>query len=288
MVYCPQNYGFCKTLQSLSTNVWHDLQDAEDYNSPIHEESITQYNSLKLNRKHAKKNRVHQFKKHQEKRNGADWLWLFYDPGTLNYVGAAVQAKRLYSSGQYDVLKLDQAKKLINYTNLVRQNGIVPLYVFYNYPKIRVSRPDFYRRLNRLGPFRYLDPPADLGCTFMPARRLIHQGILRSTKPFDLSKDMRPWWHLACKCPMSRRPPSSPDDGVNRIANFIQTTGDVRERPDDFIDPRPAEGPFAALLKGEELPDEKLEHMFGLDEIDRDDPDAFDPKFVRLTEVVDG
>ena len=281
-MFCPLNDSFCKSLQILSSNVWHDLQDAITYNSPLHEESITQYNSLELNRRHKFKNRIHQFSKRKESKNGADWMWMFYDPGTLNYIGAAVQAKRLYETGKYDALSLNQAQKLIRYSNLLQFNNVVPLYIFYNHPGIRFSRPEFYRKLNRIGSFRYLDPPADLGCTFLHAQHLIYSGILRSTKPFDLSPHMRPWWHLACKCSLSSGK-DSPTDELQQLSKILQSG--LLSRPDFFIDPTQADGPLREWLMGEELPDGKLEHLFGLDEINPEDPDAFSPEFVLVTKI---
>lgn len=280
-MHCPINDGFCQSLQRLSSNVWHDLQDAITFNSPLHEESITQYNSLELNRAHRFRNRIHQFTKSKESKNGADWLWLFYDPGSLKYIGAAVQAKRLYNSDRYDALSLNQAQKLIRYSQLVQFNGVVPLYVFYNHPGFRFSRPEFYRKLNSLGGFRYLDPPADLGCTFLHAQHLIYSGLLRSTRPYDLSVHMRPWWHLACKCQGSNS--NLPDGQIQQLAEFMQ--GGLLSRPEYFIEPAKAEGPLSSLLAGDELPAEKMNHLFGLNEIDPEDHDAFRPEFVLITQL---
>jgi hypothetical protein len=59
------------------------------------------------------------------------------------------------------------------------------------------------------------------------------------------------------------------------------------EDDDSFIRPRLAEGSMLDFLEGESLPEEKLENMFGLNEIDPEDPNAFRPEFLKVTRIND-
>ena len=93
---------------------------------------------------------------------------------------------------------------------------------------------------------------------------------------------MRPWWHLACKCSFLSGN-GSPTDELQQLSKNLQSG--LISRPDFFIDPAQADGPLREWLLGEDLPDEKLEHLFGLNEVNPEDPDAFRPEFVLVTKV---
>lgn len=281
-MYCPSSNGLCQSLQALSSNVWHDLQDAITFSSPLHEEAITQYNSLMLTRNHWKENFIYQFNKMtEEPKTGADWLWVFFDSGKLNYIVVAVQAKRLYSSGKYDALKTSQTQKLIDYANN-QHLGCIPIYVFYNHPGLRVFRHPIKNKNWRMAYRPNVIDPIDLGCTFVNAHVIKHNGEAISKDPQSLSANTRPWWHLACQC-RRREPRSDRSDPLMVLAERLQD----RELGEDdgFVRPISAEGPMRDFLSGEGLPEEKMERLFGIDEIDPDDPDAFSPDFVLVTRI---
>jgi len=273
---------FDEGFEARRGRFWHDLSDAITYSSPLHEEAITQYNSLTLTRSHRRENFIYQFnKKTEEPKTGADWLWVFFDPGTLHYILVAVQAKRLYSSGKYDALKITQTQKLIDYA----QNqwlGCVPVYVFYNHSAVRINRPPVLHKNWNLALRPSVIDPVDLGCTFVNAHVVMHYGESISKNPQSLSANTRPWWHLVCKCQFSH-PRFNPSDPMTNLAERLQLS--EPEDDDSFIRPRTAEGPMLDFLTGESLPEEKLENMFGLNEIDPEDPDAFRPEFLKVTRI---
>ena len=277
-MYCPINNGFCQTMQRLSERIWFDLESARLLHSPLHEESITQYNSLHLMRSHGHQNNIRQFTKAEEKKNGSDWLWLFYEPGTLRYFRVAVQAKRLYDNGKYQAFKTPQLNNLIQYST---NNQSTPIYVLYNHPKMDISS-EFRQNLNSIAGGRSLNPASDLGCTFANAHDV---RFLRSKakNPKLLSKYMRPWWHLVCKCGAYQ------SGGGNNLdilfTSFLRLVTEFRD--DDALPFKPvlAEGGVRRWLDGDVVSIEQLRNEFGLDEIDSDDPAAFSPNWVIKTEI---
>ena len=118
-MFCPSGHCLCRTLQSESTRIWNDLQDAETLNSPIHEDTITQMLALNLNRQHGGQNRVHLFGRAEEAQNGSDFLWLFFSSDLARHFRVAVQAKRLYPGGKYGAFKTAQALTMYAYARSI-------------------------------------------------------------------------------------------------------------------------------------------------------------------------
>ena len=92
-MFCPSGFCICRTVQLESIRIWNDLQDAETFNSPLHEDSITQTLALSLNRQHGGQNRVHLFNRAEESKNGSDFLWIFFSSDLARLFRVAVQGQ---------------------------------------------------------------------------------------------------------------------------------------------------------------------------------------------------
>ena len=206
MVYCPQNYGLCLTMQKLSQEIWIDSGDAIDLSYPLYEETISQTTSLKLNRAHRPDSGM--MKAPNEQKNGADWLWFIHDDISLEYIVLAVQAKRLDEKGRYKAFDLSQPSKLNRFAH---KNKYIPLYIFYNHSKIgTLSYNQLYNDLLKnifLGNFysqdhRMPNIPCDLGATYIYAP--IVQSLAKNFKNVALDNQLkrlqRSWWKIACRC----------------------------------------------------------------------------------------
>jgi len=200
MVHCPMKDSFCEALQLMSSDTWSLLEDSKIYGAPIGEETITQLNCLRLNKNFGQITKTLQLTKQEEKKDGADWLWVFYDRRYWRSFTVAVQAKRLWEpENQYGAFKKGQVDKLLNYA---RRENAVPLYAFYNHHGLidRLTKRNF-----PLDTFlKYLLSPqgltANLGCTVCHAAEVHKISNTHAKKPEKLFSKMKPWWAPACRC----------------------------------------------------------------------------------------
>jgi hypothetical protein len=276
-VYCPKGHCLCRTVQSESARIWNDLQDAETYNSPIHEDTITQTFALKMNRQHAAETRVHQFTGAQEKKNGSDFLWLFFNSSYSQHFRVAVQAKRLYPNGKYAAFKQSQATKLVRYAS---SKQALPIYALYNYSPFFSSilssniymagaKKNVWRRRILSG----WHPTVNCGAIYVSANWIINSGKTTLT-PRDVLSFFKPLWFPLCTCMSSFT--SDPLDVL--AASFQQNAGSEDTRN---LRPIATSEPLEKWMSGRLTEDSEIEEAFLGEQESTSDPDgAFRPSFV--------
>lgn len=272
-MFCPSGHCLCRTLQTLSIQVWNDLQDAENLKTPFHEDTITQSLALHLNRQHPGKNKVHIFSRTAEGENGSDFIWLFFDPSLNRHVRVAVQAKRLYSSGKYDAFKAHQVPKITTYAKIV---GGQAIYLTYNYPPVswRSRWPFWVRAKRRLG-LKWIDPPRDLGLVYLEAGHLV--GIAdRALTPTTIAAHGRPMWHPFCTC-------SNTSTG-DALKDLLVRLNAVPE-DEDVGEPKLSETPsiIRRWMVGGDVDGNELRNTLRLGEVDGEG--SFSPSFLLGTIV---
>lgn len=278
-MFCPNGHCLCRTLQNLSVKTWNDLQDAEQYNSPMYEETITQNLSLELNKQHASQTKVHMFKKHQETLNGSDWIWLFYDKARRKEFRVIVQAKRLYPSGRYDAFKIEQPDKMLRYAGMV---NAVPVYALYNYPKARRSIYPPQKPI-WMGYIRGLDHARDYGVSLVHAKLVAALGI-DGKNARKMLEHAIPWWLPACNCGLLKMPNNS----LKQFAGNFSLLLSYFERFAGFQEIAEMSRATNSWLNGDGGSMDDLENEFlNADVIGdaRDDMNGFRPSFVMATDV---
>ncbi len=202
MRICPSGHCLCHTVQMESIRIWGDLQDAQNYQSPIHEDTITQTLALNLNREHGGQSRVHVFSRPEEAKNGSDFIWIFFSPDLSRHIRLVIQAKRLYPSGSYEAFKKNQAIRMRNYAYGI---GAVPVYVFYNFIP-------FLRAYNVLGGrdrywHRYMlisNCMRHFGSIYVRTEDILNL-TGSSISANEIVNVFRPLWHPFCVCDGPRR-----------------------------------------------------------------------------------
>ncbi len=224
-MFCRSGHCLCRTLQTQSTQVWNDLQDAVMLGSPYHEDTVTQSLALHLNRHHPAENRVHIFTgPRKESRNGSDFIWLLFDLSLSRYFPLAVQAKRLYPSGRYDAFKAHQVGKISTYAKII---GGFPIYLLYNYPPMVAGLWKIWSSRRPDWPITALDYPRDLGLTYVHADLVsgIGDGKL---DPSDIAATCFPMWTPFCHCHAT----SSDDPLENIWEAFTSWSKPIETMPD--------------------------------------------------------
>ena len=282
MVYCPIEDSFCKCLQSLSAMNWDMLEDAVKYRSPIHEETITQITSLHLNKPPFHLiNKVEQLTKTQEKKLGADWLWIFYEREYWRSFKVIVQAKRLYDCGTYRAITEQQTTKLINYA---RHKNAIPIYLFYNHKEIinRASQSPAGKR--KIAPL--LQSPQRckecIGSMVTHASNIHILTAKKARKPENTFPVCYPWWKPTCRCFLG----SSGSPGSDRINSLVRGFQSFRmedEKTPYIREPLSLDGTIKKWVMGEEVRQEELRKILRPD-IDERQPLA-KPSFVIATDV---
>jgi len=258
-MYCPMRDSFCECLQKLSAETWDVLEDAKSIGTPIYEETITQVNSLKLNKRFPYVNKVAQLTKPQETKLGADWIWVFYERKYWRSFRVVVQAKRLYEYGSYKAVTKNQTTKLINYAWL---ENAVPIYVFYNHEKIIKKAMKSASGMLRL--LTLLQAPQglreNLGTMACHASNIKTLTAKNAKKPENIFGKMFPWWEPACRCSFksSFNPPSDP---IDALAEGFQTLRAEDERT-PYIEPSRAEEILQDWLTNEDVNVEGLRQHF--------------------------
>jgi len=273
-MFCPSGHCLCRTLQGQSTQVWNDLQDAEKYGTPYHEDTVTQSLALHLNRYHPAENRVHIFGRAAKSKNGSDFIWLFFDHSLHRYFPVAVQAKRLYPNGRYDAFKTHQVDKIRSYAAVI---GGVPIYLVYHYPKALPGLWKGWHHGRPAWPVRGLDYPRDLGLVYVHADHVV--GIKDGKLvPDDIAPHCFPMWTPFCQCHGIGHSDPLEAFWINLIG--LMRASDPRETPDGPAEPHPM---LRSWMSGEEVRDEGLMDVLRLYDIV--DVQGFSPSFVMGTTI---
>jgi len=273
-MFCPSGHCLCRTLQTQSTQVWNDLQDAEMLGTPYHEDTVTQSLALHLNRQHPADNRVHIFGRAAESKNGSDFIWLFFEPSLSRYFPVAVQAKRLYPSGRYDAFKAHQVDKIRKYAHVI---GGVPIYLTYNFPEMVPGLWKVWSHGRPTWPVHILDYQRDLGLSYVHADHVvgIKDGKL---SPSDIASHCFPMWTPFCQCRAS-----SSGDPLNDLWLRFSVSAEGEEPSAARQGPMDTHPLLRSWKSGEEVRDEGLMDVLRMYEFA--DGEGFSPSFVLGTTI---
>ena len=198
---------FCRSFQHEACKVWQDMSDAEQFGVPRNEETTTEELLLRLARKHQGRGlSVKTYTKKEEAATGSDWAFWFSDPNRRG-IGARIQAKRLFSpSGRYESLfhqsdaQKNQGGPTPNQcqTMLEHQDGLVPIYIFYNSEALLKSPPSAFDPYwcKWYWPFYYFGLPA-WGISAASGLAVKQANWGKNNKPDDFF--MAPWHCLVCE-----------------------------------------------------------------------------------------
>ena len=271
-MYCPSGHCLCRTMQAKSRQIWDDLHDAEQLGTPYHEDTVTQSLALHLNRHHPAENRVHVFRRATEGKNGSDFIWLFFDRGLTRYFPAAVQAKRLYTSGRYEAFKADQVDRIRQYALIA---GALPIYLTYNYPAIAERLWAAWQTRRRRWPVRRLDYQRDSGLIYCHADRVanVPDGQLSSN---HIAQNGFPMWTVFCTCMDTFR-----GDALGHLHTaLVAELEDAETRAEPVQETPPA---LRSWISGEEVEERVLrEHLYFQERVD---DEGFAPSFILGTRV---
>ena len=204
--------NYCRSFREEAKKVWSDMSDAEKFNTPRNEETTTEELLLSLARKHNGRGlEIKAHTKKEESKTGADWAIWFTD-SSCQGIGARIQAKRLFAdSAAYNALfhqskKQRETREKPNWlvpnqceTLLTHNDGLVPLYVFYNSDRFPCaytcsSHMQFAWRCHWDCPFQF----EDWGISAASALAIKEANWGKNNKPGDFP--MTPWHCLVCAC----------------------------------------------------------------------------------------
>lgn len=196
---------FCRSFQHEACKVWQDMSDAKQFGMPRNEETVTEELLLSLAREHQGRGlSVKAYTKQEEATTGGDWAFWFSDLRGLG-IGARIQAKRLFSrSGRYESLfhqsdaQKKQGKPTPNQcqTILDYQDGLIPIYIFYNSDALLKSLLlPFYRYWPYYLFFYFRSAAWGISAASALAVKQANWG--KNNKPVDFF--MAPWHCLVCE-----------------------------------------------------------------------------------------
>ena len=193
----------CYLFACAACKTWSDLRDSQSLDINISEDSITDMLLLEMLRR-TNQIACKRYTRRQERKLGADWLWWFVS-GNRGFP-MLIQAKRLYSSGRYEMLKYkkhsrkDQTNTLLR-TARNRNNDWLPLFCFYNF----WSSPSLPQN-----PF--------WGCALASAQSVKDHLLLSGQRKNDIDSIFSmsvPWCNLVCP-PLYDSPADDFPDAVRR------------------------------------------------------------------------
>ena len=204
--------NYCRSFRKEAEKVWSDMSDAEKFNTPRNEETTTEELLLSLARKHKGRGlEIKAYTKKDENKSGADWAIWFADSSGQG-IGARIQSKRLFAdSAAYNSLfhqsrkqreTREKPKWLVPNqceTLLTCNDGLVPLYVFYNSDRLLRFDTCFFHaqfawRCHYGCPFQC----EDWGISAASAHAIKQANWGMENKPGDFP--MIPWHCLVCAC----------------------------------------------------------------------------------------
>lgn len=183
----------CSAFRAIETSVWDLLQVGRREMHQLGEETITDLISLAIKTSQKNSVRMVNYTKHQEGRNGADWLWIFYDPNTRLAIGIRVQAKIInFKLNRYPHLHYSKkgVRQIDKLEQMARRDQVIPLYIFYSHWPRPISPTKYPKNASHTGSIK------EFGCAIatLPS--------VRSLNNLDGMKDvgplLRPWHVLVC------------------------------------------------------------------------------------------
>ena len=219
---------------------WENIRDGIATVIVLGENTLTENNLLEIQRRHPDEVRLFKFDQIREgTETGADWEWWLTNHRQNKWMGLRVQAKKLNCDKlTYDAINHRTQKNgpqinlLISNAN---DNGLVPLYCFYNYFPAQ-NQTTF---LSRCGSYR--EPTELMGCTLASAQGVNRIRPLKHRKQLaKLEGKCLPWHCLVCCEGFAR--PTQRLDLVDRAAAVLNSILDIdhdginiREQPPAYI-----------------------------------------------------
>ena len=218
----------CAAFHAIETSVWDLLQVGRREQHQLGEETITDLISLALKTSQKQSVRMINYTKPQEGRNGADWLWIFYDTATKMAIGIRIQAKIInFKSNRYPHLHYTKngVKQIDRLERMAKRDHVTPLYVFYSHwprPTKKVKYPITLKGYRSKREF---------GCaitTLASVRTLNGADSMKDVGPI-----LHPWHVLVCP----RKSPGKPILEV--VSNALGSKNFGEPRSDDPEGPKP-------------------------------------------------
>ena len=130
-----QNTELCGLFQHQARWLMRRMDEAKMQRFHFYEETITQNILLYLANKTGHELCITPHSRTRESETGADWLFCFSErqnSGSQNNVSVLVQAKRLYTSNNYEALGSSD-QQIDNLEKTALRLGAMPLYVLFNH-----------------------------------------------------------------------------------------------------------------------------------------------------------
>lgn len=189
----------CETFRQQAFWTWRQLSNAHQYRAHLGEESLTDFNLLKIISHHSNVIETTTFNKPQEGENGADWEWWLTNSDRNRWIGFRIQAKVINvkrnkfeelhykkKDGTYQVHRLCDQTLHLSY-------HCIPLYCLYTHwpldPAVQLKW--------RCG--SYAETPESYGCSLVDAFHV--RDSIKIANACDLtvlSNYMTPWHCLVC------------------------------------------------------------------------------------------
>ena len=191
----------CDTFRRQATWTWDSLRQARTASCQLGEESLTDFNLLRIRTRHPHEVFTQTFTKPQEAKAGADWEWWFTGP-SRKWLGFRVQAKVIdLRTDTFNHLHYKTKTKPGAYQSDVLVNSAsaahpprIPVYCLY----VNVNN---WRALHRAGACgSYPTTARSFGCMLVDARRIQKLRIATplATRVHAIMPFATPWHCLVC------------------------------------------------------------------------------------------
>lgn len=187
----------CRTFQRLARNTWFSIAKSRRANFQLKEETLTDFNILKLKLLHSRQVTTTVFSKPAEGRCGADWEWWF-NHNKNQWIGFRVQAKILnINSEEFEHLHyktpatgIYQCDKMIQ-NALTKTHPKIPLYCFY----LQTDNP---ARLTNWSCGSFDRTRCLWGCSLISAFEVKRLRAANQKHLSHVENLMKPWHCLVC------------------------------------------------------------------------------------------
>jgi hypothetical protein len=190
--------SLCDTFRRQATWTWDSLRQARTASCQLGEESLTDFNLLRIRTRHPHEVFTQTFTKPQEAKTGADWEWWFTGP-SRKWLGFRIQAKVIdLRTDKFNHLHYKKKSGAYQSDELVisaraSQPPRIPVYCLY----MNVGN---WRSLRRVGACRsYPMTARSFGCMLVGARQVQKlRSMPSATGVNDIVAFATPWHCLVC------------------------------------------------------------------------------------------
>lgn len=221
----------CNSFKRLSLETWDSLRRCWDYGHQLGEESVTDFNLLKI-KEWEPEVLTKSFTRRGERKSGGDWEWWFGDDTGL-WIGIRIQAKIIRLSHQdfhhlhYPIIiekKLPGSKTIETITtsqteiliesSRTAEKTVYPLYCLYCFwedEDIEVSHScSLFGNINEF-----------FGCSIIDAHKVLELNAAGENTLTGISEFLRPLHCLVC-CPGIASSKDSPINPINGVDYFLR------------------------------------------------------------------